>query len=150
VPFPRPRFFLCSFASLTADSTYTRLNVKEWTAQAVSARNFYCNVQPDDGKVLALSFVFRGKAVESKEVDQVMQTLHQDEAMRATQFVDWIPNNIKSGIYKLAGAETMSVTNSVLGSAISRRNQVTGGKCAELLDHMLSFERTCEKLDLRG
>ena len=38
----------------------------------------------------------------------------------------------------------------VLGCAISRRNQVTGEKCAELLDHMLSFERTCEKLDLRG
>merc|ERR1712029_695384 len=79
----------------------------ELTAQAVSARNFYCNVQPDDGKVLALSFMFRGKQVESKDVDQVMQTLQQDEAKQATQFVDWIPNNIKSGICKLAGEEVM-------------------------------------------
>merc|ERR1711884_6406 len=84
VPFPRLHFFLCSFAPLTADSNaaHARLSVRELTAQAVSARNFYCNVQPDDGKVLALSFMFRGKQVESKDVDQVMQTLQQDEASK--------------------------------------------------------------------
>jgi tubulin beta len=120
VPFPRLHFFLCSFAPLTADSNaaHARLSVKELTAQAVSARNFYCNVQPDDGKVLALSFMFRGKQVESKDVDQVMQTLQQDEAKQATQFVDWIPNNIKSGICKLAGEEVMSATKIANSTAL--------------------------------
>ena len=98
VPFPRLHFFLCSFVSLTADynASHARVSIKELTAQAVSTRNLHCNVQPDDGKVLALSFVFRGKQVESKEVDSVMQNLQQDEAKQATQFVNWIPNNIKS------------------------------------------------------
>merc|ERR1711978_1678 len=120
VPFPRLHFFLCSFAPLTADSNaaHARLSVKELTAQAVSARNFYCNVQPDDGKVLALSFMFRGKAVESKDVDSVMQSLQQDEAKQATQFVDWIPNNIKSGICKLAGEEVMSATKIANSTAL--------------------------------
>merc|ERR1712227_574474 len=120
VPFPRLHFFLCSFAPLTADSNaaHARLSVKELTAQAVSARNFYCNVQPDDGKVLALSFMFRGKQVESKDVDSVMQSLQQDEAKQATQFVDWIPNNIKSGICKLAGEEVMSATKIANSTAL--------------------------------
>merc|ERR1712051_1044362 len=120
VPFPRLHFFLCSFAPLTADSNaaHAKLSVKELTAQAVSARNFYCNVQPDDGKVLALSFMFRGKQVESKDVDQVMQILQQDEAKQATQFVDWIPNNIKSGICKLAGEEVMSATKIANSTAL--------------------------------
>merc|ERR1739838_371519 len=120
VPFPRLHFFLCSYAPLTADSNaaHARLSVKELTAQAVSARNFYCNVQPDDGKVLALSFMFRGKAVESKDVDSVMQSLQQDEAKQATQFVDWIPNNIKSGICKLAGEEVMSATKIANSTAL--------------------------------
>merc|ERR1719384_2479022 len=120
VPFPRLHFFLCSFAPLTADSNaaHARLSVKELTAQAVSARNFYCNVRPDDGKVLALSFMFRGKQVESKDVDSVMQSLQQDEAKQATQFVDWIPNNIKSGICKLAGEEVMSATKIANSTAL--------------------------------
>merc|ERR1711951_169471 len=90
VPFPRLHFFLIAQAPLASKENkgYQLVNVQELTAQAVSARNFYCNVQPDDGKVLALSFMFRGKAVESKDVDSVMQSLQQDEAKQATQFVD--------------------------------------------------------------
>merc|ERR1712111_176108 len=62
--------------------------------------------------------MFRGKQVESKDVDQVMQTLQQDEAKQATQFVDWIPNNIKSGICKLAGEEVMSATKIANSTAL--------------------------------
>merc|ERR1719439_562492 len=59
-----------------------------------------------------------GKQVESKDVDSVMQSLQQDEAKQATQFVDWIPNNIKSGICKLAGEEVMSATKIANSTAL--------------------------------
>merc|ERR1712051_418443 len=70
VPFPRLHFFLISQAPLFADKngSRTRLDVKELTSQAYSARNFYSNVKPDDGKYLASSFVYRG-GMTTQEVD---------------------------------------------------------------------------------
>merc|ERR1712110_820481 len=52
VPFPRLHFFLVSQAPLlgSSSSNKVRLNVQELTNQAYSARNFYSNVKPDDGK----------------------------------------------------------------------------------------------------
>jgi len=106
VPFPRLHFFLCSYAPLTSkkDSAHTSLNVKELTKQAQSARNFYCNVKPEDGKMLAVSFSFRGKPAEgkkglsSKAVDDEMKNVQNDDSNSGLQFVEWIPNNIKSGL----------------------------------------------------
>merc|ERR1719462_164018 len=77
VPFPRLHFFLCSYAPLHSQdsSQHAAVNVKELTSQAISARNYYCNVKPEDGKVLACSFMFRGKKVETNKVDNQMQGL---------------------------------------------------------------------------
>jgi len=110
VPFPRLHFFLCSYAPLASkdDSKHLSLNVKELTKQASSARNFYCNVKPDDGKFLSVSFMFRGKSpdptakkptgLSSKDVDDCMKNLQNDEKQDGIPFVEWIPNNIKSGL----------------------------------------------------
>ena len=105
VHFPRFHFFLCSFAPSTADSnvSHARLSVKELTARAVSARNFYCSAV---------------NKLNPKDVDFVMQNLQQDEAKQPTRFVDWIPNNIKSGICKLAGEEVMSATKIANSTAL--------------------------------
>merc|ERR1712141_923741 len=83
VPFPRLHFFLVSQAPLfkKESGSKVRLNVKELTTQAFSARNFYSNVKPDDGKYLASSFVFRGNMTN-----------------QADDFVEWIPNNVKTSI----------------------------------------------------
>jgi len=109
VPFPRLHFFLCSYAPLTSakNTVHSKLSVKEFASQAVSARNFYCNVKPDDGKVLAVSFMFRGRTVESKDVDSTMAAVQGDDKHGLT-FVEWIPNNIKSGICKVAGVVVSS------------------------------------------
>jgi len=110
VPFPRLHFFLCSYAPLTSsqDSAHAQINVKELTKQAQSARNYYCNVKAVDGKMLAVSFQFRGKpakiegkkmsGLSSKDVDEAMKNLQNEDSNSALQFVEWIPNNIKSGI----------------------------------------------------
>jgi len=103
VPFPRLHFFLASFAPLFAEnsSQHAAVNVKELTSQAISARNYYCNVKPEDGKVLACSFMFRGATIKSADVDDQMKQLQ--EAANKLPFVEWIPNNIKSGICKVSG-----------------------------------------------
>jgi len=96
VPFPRLHFFLCSQAPLQSKDAKnkTTVNVKELTNQAFSERNFFSNVKSADGKYLASSFTFRGD-ISSQTIDEEMEKLNTG---RTDDFVDWIPNNIKSGI----------------------------------------------------
>merc|ERR1712243_457386 len=96
VPFPRLHFFLVSQAPLTTEENQARnkLNVQELTKQAYSQRNFYSNVKPEDGKYMALSFIFRG-GMNTEQVDKNMEKLQTD---KTEEFVDWIPNNLKSAI----------------------------------------------------
>jgi tubulin beta len=96
VPFPRLHFFLITQAPLAAkeDSNKAVLNVKELRKQAFSQRNFYSNVKPDDGKYLAGSFCFRG-SMSTQEVDDNMEKLQGEHG---DDFVEWIPNNLKSAI----------------------------------------------------
>merc|ERR1712223_1910377 len=70
VPFPRLHFFLISQAPLMkADqSSKMKIDVKELTTQAFSARNFFSNVRPEDGKYMAANFTFRGQ-LSTQEVD---------------------------------------------------------------------------------
>jgi len=96
VPFPRLHFFLISEAPLTnsANSAKVKLNVKELTKQGFSERNFYSNVKANDGKYLAASFTFRGQ-LSSQEVDEKMHMLQTENS---DDFVEWIPNNLKSSL----------------------------------------------------
>merc|ERR1739838_425540 len=96
VPFPRLHFFLVSQAPLFKkdQGSKIKINVKELTSQAYSARNFYSNVKPDDGKYLAASFVYRG-AMSTDEVDKNIEDLQKK---KMEDFVEWIPNNVKTSI----------------------------------------------------
>jgi tubulin beta len=102
VPFPRLHFFLISQAPLTAEANQSKslLNIRELTSQAYSQRNFLSNVKPDDGKYLAVSFVFRGN-VTSSDVDESMDELQKKNG---DEYVEWIPNNIKSSLVSTAAA----------------------------------------------
>jgi len=96
VPFPRLHFFLISQAPLSNDekSQHQVLNVKSITTEVWKPSNFLSNVRPTDGKFLATNIIYRGP-VSSEEVDhwtEQYQTKHQDD------FVEWIPNNIKTSI----------------------------------------------------
>jgi len=89
-------FFLISQAPLEAKSNSSRscLNVKELTNQAYSERNFYSNVKTADGKYLAASFTFRGK-IATQDVDE---QINQIQTKQSEDFVEWIPNNLKSSL----------------------------------------------------
>jgi len=96
VPFPRLHFFLIAQAPLLSKkaNVMTGLNSRELTTQAYSARNFFSNVKPEDGKYMAANFTFRGD-LSTQEVDENMDKLN---TKNADDFVEWIPNNLKSGI----------------------------------------------------
>jgi len=96
VPFPRLHFFLISQAPLLSSKAglMTGLNIRELTTQAYSARNFFSNVRPEDGKYMAASFTFRGN-LSTQEVDDNMEKLN---TKNADDFVEWIPNNLKNQI----------------------------------------------------
>lgn len=96
VPFPRLHFFLVSQAPLSSKASSIRmnLNVKEITNQAFSKRNFYSKINPENGKYMACSLTFRGE-MSSQEVDENIENLN---SKNKDAFVEWIPNNIKSGI----------------------------------------------------
>merc|ERR1712060_318024 len=100
VPFPRLHFFLISEAPLSnkENSSKVKLNVKELTKTAYSERNFYSNVKANDGKYLAASFTFRGNLRSQEVDDQIAKT--QDE--QSDDFVEWIPNNLKSSLISRA------------------------------------------------
>merc|ERR1712242_362214 len=119
VPFPRLHFFLVSQAPLLGSdaSSKVRLNVKELTSQAYSSRNFFSNVKPDDGKYLAASFTFRGGMM-TQEVDENMDAL---QTKQAEDFVEWIPNNIKSSI-----VETAPVTCEMSATFIANTTALKG------------------------
>jgi tubulin beta len=104
VPFPRLHFFLIAQAPLFSpeNQTHVNLNVKELNDQCWSARNFLANVRPEDGKYLTASLVFRGNLA-SQEVDDIVA---QTQQKLADDFVNWIPNNIKSSIVNIPPVDT--------------------------------------------
>merc|ERR1711978_67559 len=119
VPFPRLHFFLVAQAPLlgTSQSNKVRITVQEITSQAYSARNFFSNVKPDDGKYLASSFCFRG-GMTTNDVDDNMEKL---QGKQADDFVEWIPNNIKSSI-----VVTPPVTSTMSATFIANTTALKG------------------------
>jgi len=99
VPFPRLHFFLVSQAPLSSkdNSQYALINVQELCNQSFSPRNFFSNVKPDDGKYMTAALVFRG-GMSTQEVDQVIEKRQTDNA---DDFVEWIPNNMKSSVVEV-------------------------------------------------
>merc|ERR1712242_653573 len=119
VPFPRLHFFLVSQAPLLGGdaSARVRLTVQELTNQCYSARNFLSNVKPDDGKYLACSLVYRGPMT-TQDVDDNVEKLQNKQA---EDFVEWIPNNIKSSI-----VVTPPRTSSMSGTFIANSTALKG------------------------
>jgi len=109
VPFPRLHFFLVSQSPLVAKDSSAKVpeDVRTLKNQAFEGTCFFANVKPKDGKYLATNFNYRGRkaptdgsknikgALSTKIVENEMTMLQEKET---DQFVDWIPNNIKTSI----------------------------------------------------
>merc|ERR1711993_213278 len=99
VPFPRLHFFLISQAPLASKENkgYQLVDVKELMNQCYSPRNFFSNVKPDDGKYMTASLLFRGK-MSTQEVDE---NIEKRQSANSDDFVEWIPNNMKTSVVEV-------------------------------------------------
>jgi tubulin beta len=96
VPFPRLHFFCSSFAPLSAAGAekFKNLNVKELSNQMFDTKNMMTACDPAHGRYLTVAAIFRGK-MSTKEVDQQMNAMQNKHS---AQFVEWIPNNVKTAV----------------------------------------------------
>jgi len=133
VPFPRLHFFLVAYAPLTSEATAKKqdLNVRVLLDDATSSNHFYSNVKQEDGKYLAAALTFRGaekatkkqtRLISSSEVDN---TILDFQGKHAEEFVEWIPNNLKTGIVttppKNSALSTTFVANTTALKGIFQR-----------------------------
>lgn len=100
VPFPRLHFFLIGYAPLSSpgNKDYNSTKVSDLTAQMFSSSNMMAACDPRNGKYLTASAMFRGK-MSTKDVDDQMFLVQQKNS---ENFVEWIPNNIKSSVCDVA------------------------------------------------
>lgn len=96
VPFPRLHFFLIGTAPLSSIYTqkYSSMTVAELTQQMFDAKNMMAACDPRNGRYLTASAMFRG-SLSTKEVEEQML---QMQNRNSDQFVEWIPNNIKTSV----------------------------------------------------
>lgn len=102
VPFPRLHFFMTGIAPLTslANEGYDSLSVRELTQQMFDAKNMMCACEPAHGRYLTASAVFRGP-ISTKDVEEEMVKV---QSKASSNFVEWIPNNIKTSVCNIAPA----------------------------------------------
>jgi len=100
VPFPRLHFFLQSYAPIAGQKKddKTKLDIKEVCNQVFEEKHFLAQVKEDDGKTLALCMVFRGAGLSSEDVDDQVD---KKQKKKSDNFVDWIPNNIKTSLVSM-------------------------------------------------
>jgi len=128
VPFPRLHFFNIAYAPLAAQGTASKMNltVTELTKQVFGKKNMLCNIDPANGKSLAVSCVYRGyskgESITTQDVDENIQKIQNNNA---DDFVEWIPNNMKSSIVTLKPIESemdcTSVTNTTALKGVFQR-----------------------------
>lgn len=96
IPFPRMHFFITSHSPLDSikNKNFRSHTVAELTQQIFDSKNLMadCNIQ--NGRFLTASAVYRGK-ISTKEVEDHSYKLQNK---RSDQFVEWIPNGIKTSV----------------------------------------------------
>lgn len=86
---------MVGFAPLTPRGAvqYRALSIPELTSQMFDAKNMMAASDPRHGRYLTVAAMFRGRC-SMKEVDDNMLTV---QTKNSSYFVEWIPNNVKSG-----------------------------------------------------
>lgn len=122
IPFPRLHFFMIGFAPLTARGSqqYRALTVPDITQQLFNANNMMCAADPRHGKFLAATALFRGR-LSTKEVDEQMMNV---QAKNSSYFVDWIPDNIKTGCCDIP-PKGLKLSASLVGNSSAITEPVT-------------------------
>lgn len=117
VPFPRLHFFISGFAPLSARASeqYRALNVSELIGQMFSAKNMMTACDPRHGRYLTVASIFRGASISTKDVDEQMLNVQQKNS---DQFVEWIPNNVKTAVCDIA-PRGLKMSSTFIGNSTS-------------------------------
>eukprot|EP00484_Ammonia_sp_Unknown_P031073 CAMPEP_0197029492 /NCGR_PEP_ID=MMETSP1384-20130603/8929_1 /TAXON_ID=29189 /ORGANISM="Ammonia sp." /LENGTH=543 /DNA_ID=CAMNT_0042458669 /DNA_START=33 /DNA_END=1664 /DNA_ORIENTATION=- len=123
VPFPRLHFFVVSQSPLlTADSSsnYTKITTQELTSSVLDAKSYYVNIDPEDGKFLTASVLYRGakEDISTFEVDKEIAGV-PFQAKFYGQFAEWIPNNFKYSLINIASKGWDSNTSAIVNIPMS-------------------------------
>jgi tubulin beta len=94
IPFPRLHFFCCGYAPILNKNSeiYENHDLRNLTQSMCDPKNLFCAMNGVGGKFMTAATIFRGKNISSHEVDDVMNGITNCD------FVEWIPNNVKSSI----------------------------------------------------
>ncbi|KAJ1992426.1 Tubulin beta chain (Beta tubulin) [Dimargaris cristalligena] len=124
VPFPRLHFFIIGYAPLSASTakSFRNITVAELNSQMFDPRNMMAACDPRHGRYLSVVTVYRGK-ISQREVEDQM---NQIQRKNSSQFVEWIPSNVKTAMCDIPPPDTqMSSTfigNSTAIQELFRRN----------------------------
>lgn len=96
VPFTRLHFFTTSFAPLFAANTrdFHNLSVPELSHQLLNPGNIMAACNPNSGRYLTISTIFRGP-ISVKEVEDCNQATYEKNR---DLFTEWIPNNFQTSV----------------------------------------------------
>ena len=115
VPFPRLHFFVVSQAPLLTEnksSDYTKLSIQELTSNTLDHKSYYVNIDPEDGKFLTASILYRGAKddISTFEVDKEIAGVKYQSKYYG-QFAPWIPNNFKYSLINVPSKGFDSTSN---------------------------------------
>lgn len=126
VPFSRLHFFTTSYAPLFAANTkaFHNLSVPELTQQLFNPSNVMAACDPNRGKYLTISTIFRGD-VSVKEVDDCILAAYRKNR---DLFVEWIPNNFQTSVCSspaldVASSATFIANTTAVQDLFTRTNQ---------------------------
>jgi len=120
IPFERNHFFLISQAPLAHPEARkkTRCSIKNVTRDCWDPKQFFCKINPDDGKFLALSINFRGRDISTDDVDKNLANLDVSEI---DSFVEWIPNHMTYSIADVP-PDTSIRSSTLIGNTTAVKN----------------------------
>lgn len=113
VPFPRLHFFMPSYAPLFSKSatSYESMSVHDLFMQLFDAGSTMNACDPRHGKYLTAAAILRGRMSTKEVEDQAALIQNKNSA----NFVEWIPNNIKTAICDIA-PKGLKIAGTLIGN----------------------------------
>ncbi|KMQ91211.1 tubulin beta chain [Lasius niger] len=104
VPFPRLHFFVPGYVPLIPEfkDPYTKNTVRTLIQHMFKSESMFVNCDPKKGQFLTAAAIFRGR-ISPKDVDENM---HHLQNLYRSNYVEWIPHNIKTAICDIAMPNT--------------------------------------------
>ena len=113
VPFPRLHFFIMGHAPLSAisEQKYRFLSVTNIIQQIFDSKNMMATANPQIGRYLTASVIFRGKVSTREIEDHLFKFQKKNDKL----FVDWLPININSSVCNVS-VENSPVSATFIGN----------------------------------